>query len=293
MFKGSLVALVTPFDEAGEIDFAALSALVSFQIDQGTDGLVIGGTTGESVTLRPGEFRRLLTAVIEQAGGRVPVIAGTGSNSTERTIAATREAADLGADGALVVTPYYNRPTQHGLIAHFRAVADNSELPLILYNVPTRTAVDMQPETVRQLAGHPSIVGLKEASPAPGRTQELVRLCGPEFIVLSGDDAAFLEAMKSGAQGVISVAANVVPAECRDICRAAENQDWVSATRLESHLQQLFELLGVETNPIPVKWALHEMSLCSPHMRLPLTPLSTEHRVPMRACLEKLGLLPA
>ena len=292
MFKGNLVALVTPFDAAGEIDFAALSSLVSFQVEKGTDGIVIGGTTGESVTLRAGEFRRLLTAVIEQVKGRVPVIAGTGSNATEKTIAATREAADLGADGALVVTPYYNRPTQHGLIAHFRAIADNSEIPLILYNVPTRTAVDMRPETVRQLAQHPSIIGVKEAAPVAGRTAELVRLCGPGFTVLGGDDGTFLEAMKEGAKGVISVAANVAPAEFRSICRAAEAGDWATATSLESRLHQLFELLGVETNPIPVKWALHEMSLCSSQIRLPLTPLSPEYRTPLRDCLRTLGLLP-
>lgn len=293
MFKGSLVALVTPFDDAGEIDYAALSALVSFQLAAGTDGLVIGGTTGESVTLRPGEFRRLLAAVIEEVDGRVPVIAGTGSNSTERTIAATREAAEQGADAALVVTPYYNRPTQHGLVAHFRAVADSSDLPLILYNVPTRTAVDMRPETVQQLAGHPRIVALKEAAPVPGRTEELLRLCGPGFTVLSGDDNTFLEAMRSGAQGVISVAANVVPAAFRAICRAAQSKDWSSADQLELPLRELFDLLTIETNPIPVKWALHELSLCSSQMRLPLTPLSAEHRPALRDCLKTLGLLRA
>ena len=291
MFKGSLVALATPFDEAGEIDFAALSALVSYQLESGTDGLVIGGTTGESVTLRPGEFRRLLAAVIEQVDGRVPVIAGTGSNATDRTVAATREAAELGANAALVVTPYYNRPTQQGLVEHFRAVADSSEIPLILYNVPTRTAVDMLPETVKQLAPHPAIVALKEAAPVPGRTEDLVRRCGREFTVLSGDDGTFLEAMRAGAQGVISVAANVAPAAFRKICRAAEIQDWASATKAESALRQLFDLMSIETNPIPVKWALHEMSLCTSRMRLPLTPLSAEHRPALRSCLQSLGLL--
>jgi len=291
MLKGSIVALVTPFDEAGEIDFASLSSLVSFHLDSGTDALVVAGTTGESACLRPGEFQAVLGAVVDQVAGRIPVIAGTGTAATERTIENTRLAAACGADAALVVTPYYNRPTQHGLVAHFLAVAESSQIPLILYNVPSRTSVDMLPETVHKLAGHQQIIGIKEAVGRMDRVAELLRLCGDDFIVLSGDDPSFLQAMRCGARGVISVAANVVPAAFNSICRAALRHDWEAAEADETRLHQLFNLLMIEPNPIPVKWALHEMSLCSPQLRLPLTPLSECHREALNQCLAELGVL--
>jgi len=291
MFKGSIVALVTPFDEAGEIDFAALSSLVSFHLDSDTDALVIAGTTGESACLRAGEFEAVLRAVVDQVAGRMPVIAGTGTAATERTIENTRLAAACGADAALVVTPYYNRPTQHGLVAHFLAVAESSQLPLILYNVPSRTAVDMLPATVHKLAGHRRIVAIKEAVGRMDRVAELLRLCGDDIIVLSGDDSSFLQAMRCGAHGVVSVAANVVPAAFKSICRAAQRQDWEAAEAEETRLRQLFDLLMIEPNPIPVKWALHEMSLCTPQLRLPLTPLSESHREALNRCLAKLSVL--
>ncbi len=291
MFKGSIVALVTPFDEAGEIDFAALSALVSLHLDAGTDALVVAATTGESACLRPGEFEALLSAVVSQAAGRMAVIAGTGAASTERTIENTRRAAGCGVDGALVVTPYYNRPTQHGLVAHFLAVADSGALPLVLYNVPSRTAVDMLPATVQKLAGHERIVAIKEAVGRMDRVAELLRLCGDEFTVLSGDDPSFLQAMRCGARGVISVAANVVPAAFKFICQAAERRDWAAAETEEARLRQLFDLLMIETNPIPVKWALQELSLCSAQVRLPLTPLSASYREALNHCLKALGVL--
>jgi len=291
MFKGSIVALITPFDESGEIDFSALASLVSMHVEEGTDALVIGGTTGESACLRAGEFQTLLEAVVNQVAGRVPVIAGTGTAATERTVEQTRLAAACGADGALVVTPYYNRPTQHGLVAHFRAIADAAELPIILYNVPSRTAVDMLPQTVQELAGHERIVAVKEAVGRMDRVSELLALCGDGFTVLSGDDCSFLQALRCGAGGVISVAANVVPSAIRRICRAAEQGDWALAESEDGRLRRLFDLLMKETNPIPVKWALHEMSRCTAYMRLPLTPLSARYREALRTCLAELDLL--
>ena len=291
MIKGSIVALVTPFTEAGEIDFVALSSLVSFQLEAGTEALVIGGTTGESATLRSGEFEALLDAVAQQVAGRVPLIAGTGSPATDRAIANTRLAAAHGADAALVVTPYYNRPTQHGLVEHFRAVADQGGLPLILYNVPSRTSVDMLPATVQQLASHERIIGLKEAVGRLERLQALTPLCCEDFVLLSGDDQSCVQAMRHGARGVISVAANVVPGSFRDICQAAERQDWVAADTESGRLSRLLDLMAIETNPIPVKWALHEMNLCTAHVRLPLTPLSEEFREMLRDCMSALGML--
>ncbi len=291
MFKGSIVALVTPFDEANEIDFAALSALVSMHLDAATDALVVAGTTGESACLRGGELEALLKAVVTQVAGRMPVIAGTGAAATGRTIENTHLAAACGADGALVVTPYYNRPTQNGLVAHFLAVADSCGLPLILYNVPSRTAVDMLPETVRTLAGHERIVAIKEAVGREDRVKELLRLCGNDFAVLSGDDSSFLRTMRLGARGVISVAANVVPAAIKYICQAVDRNDWAVAETEEARLRRLFDLLMIESNPIPVKWALHEMSLCSAHLRSPLTPLSEHFREELNHCLRALGIL--
>ena len=291
MFKGSIVALITPFDDAGEIDFSALATLVSLHLDAGTDALVVAGTTGESPCLRGDEFQTLLSAVVEMVNGRIPVIAGTGTAATARTIENTRLAAACGADGVLVVTPYYNRPTQQGLVAHFTAVADNAELPLILYNVPSRTAVDLLPQSVQQLARHERIVAIKEAVGRMDRVSELLSVCGGDLTVLSGDDSSFLQAMRCGARGVISVAANVVPAAIKKICLAAESRDWAAAESAEAPLRELFGLLMIESNPIPVKWALHEMSLCTEQMRLPLTPLAAGFRQALKECLNGLGIL--
>jgi 4-hydroxy-tetrahydrodipicolinate synthase len=291
MFAGSITALVTPFNEADEIDFGALSTLVARQLDGGTAGLVIAGTTGEAPSLRGSEFERLLDNVVGQVAGQVPVIAGTGSASTDRTVEHTRLAAQIGADAVLVVTPYYVRPTQPGLMAHFRAVADASELPVILYNVPSRTSVDMQPETIAELAGHERIVGLKEAVGRMERVDALRALCGASFTLLSGDDSTCLEAMRHGARGVISVASNLVPGPFHQLCAAAARADWTAAGAVETGLRRLFDLLAVETNPIPVKWALQEMSLCSARLRLPLVALSERHRPALRDALESLDLL--
>lgn len=291
MFSGSITALVTPFDDAGEVDFAALRNLVSLQLEAGTTALVIAGTTGESANFRTGEFERVLGAVIAQAAGQVPVIAGTGSASTERTIEQTRLAASLRADAVLVVTPYYVRPPQAGLVAHFRAVADASDLPVVLYNVPSRTAVDMQPETVAELASHDRIVALKEAVGRMERIDALRALCGDAFTLLSGDDGTCLDAMRHGARGVISVASNAVPGLFTAMTSAALRADWAAAEAVDARLRDLLDVLGAETNPIPVKWALREMGLCTGHLRLPLVPLSAPYRARVRDTLAALGAL--
>jgi 4-hydroxy-tetrahydrodipicolinate synthase len=293
MFNGSIVALVTPFTERGEIDFEAVDRLVDFHLESGTDGLVVAGTTGESATLSRPEFSSLLGRVIERAGGRVPVLAGTGSASTRAAVEQTLTAEDLGADGALVVTPYYNKPPQAGLRAHFLAIAEASGIPLVLYNVPSRTAVDLLPETVRQLSGHDRIVGIKEAVADPARIRELCSACGPEFTVLSGDDHSCLESMLNGARGVISVAANVVPRRMHELCLSATGGDPDRARAINSGLETLFDAIMIETNPIPVKWALFQMGLVGPKLRLPLTQLDEKYVERVRKCLVEQELLAA
>jgi len=290
MFNGSIVALVTPFTEQGAIDFAALDGLVDFHLVNGTRGLVIAGTTGESATLGRAEFAETLARVFERAGGRIPVIAGTGSASTAAAVELTETARHEGADAALVVTPYYNRPTQAGLEAHFRAIAAAVDLPLLLYNVPSRTSVDMLPETVERLSRDDRIVGIKEAVPDMARIEELCARCGPDFTVLSGDDHSCLEAMQQGASGVISVAANVAPALIRELCDAAGQENWPAAEAIDRRLRPLFNVLMMETNPIPVKWSLFEMGLVGPEIRLPLTRLKSELRDRLRDCLAELEL---
>ena len=293
MFNGSIVALVTPFTEQGEIDFPALDGLVDFHLENDSDGLVIAGTTGESATLSSQEFTEVLSRVIERVEGRIPVLAGTGSASTKAAVEQTGRAAELGADGALVVTPYYNKPTQSGLQAHFTAIADASNIAVILYNVPSRTAVDMLPETVERLSSHARIAGIKEAVPDASRIEELCARCGPDFAVLSGDDHSCLQAMRQGAHGVVSVAANVVPARIHKLCMAAERLDWPVAERMDSRLKSLFNILMIETNPIPVKWALFEMSLAGSRVRLPLTRLDRKFRESVRQCLIEQELVEA
>ncbi|MDZ4728739.1 MAG: 4-hydroxy-tetrahydrodipicolinate synthase [Xanthomonadales bacterium] len=291
MFKGSIVALVTPFETSGEIDFHALQRLVTMHLDAGTDGIVVAGSTGESVNLNAGEVAALLDAVVGQVAGQVPVLAGTGGASTERAIAATQLAESLNATAALVVTPYYNRPPQRGLAAHFRAIADSTDLPIVLYNVPSRTGVDLLPETVQDLATHPRIVALKEAVGSVERNKALLSFCNEDFCLLSGDDPTCVAVMELGAKGVISVAANVVPGPFHELCAAAAKGDFARARQINNELKEIFDMLMLESNPIPVKWALHEMSLCGPSLRLPLPELSQQNRSAMRRCLAKLGLL--
>lgn len=290
MFHGSIVALVTPMDEHGRIDFDALHRLVDFHLHAGTNGIVVAGTTGESASLSNDEFKQLLSRVVEQVGSVIPVLAGTGGADTKNTIENTRVAADLGADGALVVTPYYNRPMQSGLLAHYHALADAATIPLVIYNVPSRTAVDIMPETVTELAQRDEFVAIKEAVPEMARIRELVSLCGESLVVLSGDDASSLEAMRNGAQGVVSVAANVVPGLFRNMCDNAANNNWPAALEIDDKLRHLYDILAFETNPIPVKWALHKMALIGENIRLPLLSLNEKYHETFEQGLKQLRL---
>ena len=290
MFHGSIVALVTPMDERGRIDFAAVQRLVTFHLDAGSDGLVVAGTTGESAMLSVDEFASLVEAVAGAVGRRIPVLAGTGSASTASAVERTRLACELGVDGVLVVTPYYVRPMQSGLAAHYEAVADASRVPVVLYNVPSRTAVDLQPETVERLVRRDEIVAIKEAKPDLARIGDLVARCAGHASVLSGDDGTCLAALREGAEGVISVAANAAPAEFARLCAAARRGDWAAAQAAFDGLGELIEALGVETNPIPVKWALHRQGLIGPGIRLPLLPLAEDKRGRVEAAMARLAL---
>lgn len=291
MFSGSITALVTPFTDQGSVDYEALDRLVDFQLENGTDGLAVIGTTGESATMSREEIIALMNRVISRVAGRIPIMAGTGLAGTAKTVEQTLVAAEMGADAALVITPYYNRPPQRGLEAHFTAVADASPIPLVLYNVPPRTGVDMLPETVERLSAHPRIIGLKEAVGDRSRVTELLRRCGPDFIVLSGDDPSCLQSMTLGARGVVSVASNAAPALMQRLCAAALAGEGERAAVLDDRLQALYGVLGLETNPIPVKWAVYELGLAGPGIRLPLVSLDERHRGRLRQVLEELDLV--
>ncbi len=290
MFHGSIVALVTPMDDLGQIDFDALRRLVDFHLRSGTNGIVVAGTTGESATLNEYEFKQVLVSVLEQVDSAIPVLAGTGSADTAKTIARTQIATDLGADAALVVTPYYNRPIQSGLLAHYHAIADATDIPLLIYNVPSRTAVDILPETVAELAKRDEFVAIKEAVGDMARVRKLVGLCGQSLAVLSGDDSSGLDAMRHGAMGVVSVAANVVPGAFRDLCANAADGNWGEALEIDDTLRHLYGILSLETNPIPVKWALYKMALCGQGVRLPLLPLSEKYHETLEQGLRELDL---
>ncbi len=291
MFSGSMVALVTPMQADERIDFDALRRLIDLHIAAGTDCLVIAGTTGESATLTKAEHAEVIRVAAEHAGGRVPVIAGTGSNSTAQTIDLSRAVGDCPIDGYLVVTPYYNKPTQEGLFRHFSAVADAVTKPVLLYNVPGRTAVDLLPQTVARLSAHPRIAGIKEATGDLVRVPLLAESCAPGFVLLSGDDASAREFMLAGGRGVISVTANVAPAGMAEMCRAAIAQDAAGAKEADACLAGLHHALFVESNPIPVKWALQRLGLIGPGIRLPLTPLSPQHHAAVERALREAGVL--
>ena len=291
MYHGSLVALVTPMSEDGAVDEAALRRLVDWHIAQGTDGIVAVGTTGESATLDEEEHCTTIRRTVEYVAGRVPVIAGTGANSTTEAIRLTRCAKEAGADACLLVTPYYNKPTPEGLYRHFRAVAEAVDIPQILYNVPGRTACDMLPETVGRLAEIPNIVGVKEASGDVSRVRRIRRLTGPEFDLYSGDDATALEFMLLGGQGVISVTANVAPAAMSRMCAAALAGDRAEAERIDATLVGLHRQLFVESSPIPVKWAVAELGLMGRGIRLPLTWLSAAAEESVRGAMRQAGVL--
>ncbi|MCF7977165.1 MAG: 4-hydroxy-tetrahydrodipicolinate synthase [Chromatiaceae bacterium] len=291
MIRGSIVALVTPMSVEGEVDGEALKRLVDLHVQSGTAAIVAVGTTGESATLDEAEHCEVLSRTVAAAAGRIPVIAGTGANSTTEAIRLTQCAADTGADAALLVTPYYNKPTQTGLIAHYRCIADAVDIPQILYNVPGRTACDLLPATACELASHPRIIGIKDATGDLTRVAELRAGCGPDFAIYSGDDATGCELMLQGGDGVISVTNNVAPALMAQLCQAALAGERDQALALNARLDPLHRNLFVESNPIPVKWALHEMGLIGTGIRLPLTWLSESQHAVVRQALIDAGVL--
>ena len=291
MFAGSLVAIVTPMRADGSIDFEAWARLLDFHVANGTDGVVVGGTTGESATLREGELRELLLRAAERLHGQLPVIAGAGTSSTATTVERVGWLSELPIDGLLLVTPSYNRPTQEGLYQHFAAAAAAARKPLLLYNVPTRTAVDMQPATVARLARLAGIVGIKEAVADSVRVRELLAGCPGEFVVLSGDDASAREAIALGARGVISVTANVAPRAMSQMLATARRGEAERAAELDAPLGALHRELFAEANPIPVKWLLAQMGLIGSGIRLPLTPLAAEHHAAVLGAARAAGVL--
>jgi 4-hydroxy-tetrahydrodipicolinate synthase len=277
MFRGSLVAIVTPMTADGGLDWPAWDRLLDFHVREGTDGIVVAGTTGESPALTLDEIEELSRRAIARCSGKLKVVVGAGTHSTSSTVARTRILSRLGVDAVMLVTPYYNKPPQEGLYRHFMAAADASEAPVILYNVPSRTAVDLLPGTIARLARHPRIVAVKDASASLIRARELLTSCPHEFAVLSGDDATAIEWVGVGARGVISVTANVAPRRMHEACEAALGGDLAAARVLDGDLQLLHRDLFVEANPIPVKWAVARMGLIGNAIRLPLVELSPAH----------------
>jgi len=291
MFHGSMVALVTPMHEDGALDYASMEQLIDFHMQAGTDAIVTVGTTGESATLSEKEHCQVVRFVVEEVNSRVPVIAGTGSNSTMEAITLTRCAMEAGADACLLVTPYYNKPTQHGLIGHHKKIAEAVAIPQILYNVPGRVACDMLPETVEQLSHVANIVAIKEASGSVDRAKQIIDRCGDRIDLYSGDDALALAVMEVGGKGVISVAANVAPRLMHEISSLALQGMFTKARVLNEKLTALHEQLFCESNPIPVKWALQEMGLIGPGIRLPLTTLSEEYQESVRDAMRQADVL--
>ncbi|RMD70687.1 MAG: 4-hydroxy-tetrahydrodipicolinate synthase [Gammaproteobacteria bacterium] len=291
MFLGSMVALVTPMKEDGRLDYKALDRLIAFHLERGTDALVVVGTTGESSTLDEKEHCQVIRHAVRQVRGNIPVIAGTGSNCTREAIRLTRCAMEAGADACLLVTPYYNKPTQEGLYLHYKAIAEAVPIPQILYNVPSRTACDLLPETVERLAPIPNIVGIKEATGDIERGREILKRCRDSLDLYSGDDATALDLILAGAKGVISVTANVAPDKMHAVCEAALAGDGERAKGINASLEPLHRALFVESNPIPVKWALHRMGLIPPGIRLPLTPLSQRFHGVVEEAMKAGGVL--
>jgi len=290
MFAGNLVAIVTPMRRDGAVDFDAWTRLVDFHLQNGTHGIVVGGTTGESPTITEAELRELTERACAQVAKRIPIIVGTGTSNTAATVVRTRWVSELPVDGVLVVTPAYNRPPQEGLYRHFAAVAEASRVPVILYNIPGRTAVDLQPATVARLQQLPRIVCIKEGVASIERVRELVALAKPGFTVLSGDDATAREALLAGATGVISVTANVAPRLMSEMVAAAARGDKETAQKLDARLAALHRDLFVETNPIPTKWALTQMGLIENGIRLPLTELAPAYHSVVTAALKAAGV---
>lgn len=290
MFYGSLVALITPMHEEGSIDFFALEKLVDWHLENQTNGLVILGTTGESATIEHQERDKIIRCVLDRVNHRIPVVVGTGTNITKQSIELTEEAMKLGADAVLLVTPYYNKPTQEGLYQHYRAIAKAVPIPQILYNVPGRTCCDLLPATVARLAEFSNIVGLKEATGNLERLKQLQAL-HIKMDFFSGDDATAMEFMLMGGKGVISVVANIAPKQFHALCKAARSSDRAAAEKINQTLVDLYRVLFIETNPIPTKWALEKMGLIRSGIRLPLTALSAQYHAEIDGVLQKLGAL--
>ena len=290
MFEGSFVAIVTPFKN-GKIDAPALSGLIEFHIENGTNGIVPCGTTGESATLDHAEHEEVVRITVETCKGRIPVLAGTGSNATHEAVELTQRAQKLGADGALLITPYYNKPTQEGLYQHFSTVAKETDLPIMLYNVPSRTAVNMEPGTVERLSAIKNIIGIKEASGSLVQVSEIIDSCGPDFALISGEDALTWPILAIGGKGVISVTANLVPGKFARLCQAAREGDIETAKALHYELLKLNDIMFIETNPIPVKAALALMGRIENEFRAPLCAPSEEHLSQLTTVLKDYSLL--
>jgi len=291
MFQGSMVALVTPMQHDGAIDTKSLHDLVEWHIASCTDALVVVGTTGEAATLTKEEQYDIIARVVKQVAKRIPVIAGTGSNSTQQTIELTLNAKKAGADAALIVTPYYNKPTQSGLFAHYKLIAETCDFPVILYNVPGRTACDLLPETVEKLAHIANIIGIKEATGKPDRALDIQQRCGKHFKIYSGDDATAMELMLNGAHGVISVTANIAPKQMHDLCEAALKGNRTLAETINAPLIPLHNKLFLESNPIPVKWALSEMSRIPAGLRLPLVAFDVKFHAELKEAITAANIL--
>jgi 4-hydroxy-tetrahydrodipicolinate synthase len=291
MFRGSIVALVTPFTTSGDLNTEKVKELVQFHVEKGTSGLVPCGTTGESPTLSEQEKQQLFETVVNSANGKIPVIAGTGTNDTAKSLKMTRFAKEIGADAALVITPYYNKPTQEGLYRHFMHIADNVDLPIVVYNVPGRTSVNILPETVERLSTHENIVAIKEASGNLGQISEVRSRCGERITILSGDDGLTLPILSIGGKGVISVTANIVPDLLSEMVRAFERNDHAKALSIHNKLEALNKVLFVETNPIPIKTAMNLMGFEMGGFRLPLCEMSSVHERELKAVLKEFDLI--
>ena len=294
--KGSLVALVIPLSSDGEVDYTALKGLVEWHIEQGTHGIVSVGTTGEAPTLSVNEHSKVIAKTVEYVNARVPVIAGTGGNSTRDSIALTKHAKEVGADFCLLVTPYYNKPNQEGLLRHFLSIAESVDIPQILYNVPSRTACDILPSTVKILANHKNIVGIKEALDDMNRIKELIEISytirnRKDFYIYSGDDPTFLASMELGTHGVISVVANAIPNQIASICNHALNKDFVKAHEINKIYNDLYNLCFVESNPIPIKWIMYKLNKIENNIRLPLIDLNETFHEKIMSEMVKLKLI--
>ena len=290
MLKGSLVALVTPFDQGNLVDFASLKRLVDFHVEEGSNGLVIAGTTGESATLADGEHVELIARAVEIADGRLPILAGTGSNSTAQTVELSVAVGQTGIDGYLVVVPYYNKPMQEGMFRHFSAIADAVDKPIMLYNVPGRTVADLLPETVAKLARHDNIFAIKEATGDISRLRDIQSLVDDDFGLFSGDDFTALSFIEQGGHGVVTVSGNIVPGKMAELCRLAAAGRHDEAKTLDDSLQPLNAALFAESNPIPVKWAVNKMGLIPANIRLPLTEYSADYHEQMLSAMSGAGV---